>query len=333
MTNNADNNRIFVYSQTSSGLRLEDKVATGGRGSGGVTDPLQSQGSLILSQDRSFLLAVNAGSGSISSLRVRHSGLDLVDKAPSGGSSPVAVAEHGGLLYVLNAGGNDSIVGFRLDWRGHLWRIPGAVTRLASNDSGAAGLAFSPDGRFLAVSERLTNQIEVFPVNANGTLSAATATPANGQVAFSAAFAPNGALLVTEAGTRAITSYAVQANRALTVISGSIATQGAAPCWHQITPNGKFAFVSNSGSSAIAGFSIGNDGSLAPLPGTVVGNNPAGAINLDIAISSDGKFLYTLNSGNGTVGVFAIHQDGSLEDVAPVGGLQAASGLNGIAAN
>ncbi|HEX4486802.1 MAG TPA: beta-propeller fold lactonase family protein [Terriglobales bacterium] len=333
MNNDVDQNRILVYSQTPSGLRLEDKVATGGRGSGGVTDPLQSQGSLTLSQDHSFLLAVNAGSGTISSFRIRHSGLDLADRTPSGGSFPIAVAEHGGLVYVLDAGGNDSVVGFRLDWRGRLARIPGSVRRLSNNDTGASSLAFSPDGLFLAVTERLNNQIEVFHVNGDGTLSAATITPSNGQVSFSAAFAPNGALLVTEAGSSAISSYAVQSTGALSVISGSVATLGGAPCWHEITPNGKYAYASNSGTSSLAGFSIGNDGSLTPLAGTVVGNNPTGATNLDITISSDGKFLYTLNSGNGTVGVFAIHKDGSLEDLGPADGLHAASGFNGIAAD
>ena len=33
---------------------------------------------------------------------------------PSGGSSPVAVAQRGALVYVVNAGGQGSVVGFRL---------------------------------------------------------------------------------------------------------------------------------------------------------------------------------------------------------------------------
>jgi 6-phosphogluconolactonase (cycloisomerase 2 family) len=64
-----------------------------------------------------------------------------------------------------------------------------------------------------------------------------------------------------------------------------------------------------------------------------VGENPEGATNLDIAISSDGKFLYTLNSGNGTIGIFAIQKNGSLVNVGTVGGIDPNSGVNGIAAN
>ena len=64
---------------------------------------------------------------------------------------------------------------------------------------------------------------------------------------------------------------------------------------------------------------ISATGALTPLGGTVVGENPEGATNLDIAISSDGKFLYTLNSGNGTIGIFAIQKDGSLINVGTAG--------------
>ena len=92
-------------------------------------------------------------------------------------------------------------------------------------------------------------------------------------------------------------------------------------------------YVSNSASSTLSGFAISATGALTPLGGTVVGENPEGATNLDIAISSDGKFLYTLNSGNGTIGIFAIQKDGSLANVGTAGGIDPTSGFNGIAAN
>jgi hypothetical protein len=44
-------------------IPLRKEFPTGGRGSGGVTDPLGSQGSLTLSQDHSLLFAVNARNG------------------------------------------------------------------------------------------------------------------------------------------------------------------------------------------------------------------------------------------------------------------------------
>jgi DNA-binding beta-propeller fold protein YncE len=92
-------------------------------------------------------------------------------------------------------------------------------------------------------------------------------------------------------------------------------------------------YVSNSATSTISGFSIGANGTLTALPGTVVGSNPSGSTNLDIAISANGKFLYSLDSAAGAIGEFAINANGSLTSLGTVGGLPAGSSLNGIAAN
>jgi 6-phosphogluconolactonase len=71
---------------------------------------------------------------------------------------------------------------------------------------------------------------------------------------------------------------------------------------------------------------------LTALPGTVVGENPEGSGNLDIAVSSDGKFIYTLNSAAGAIGIFAIQKDGALLNVGVASGVSPLSGFNGIAA-
>jgi 6-phosphogluconolactonase len=60
MTNDASENSVLVYSRNSNGvLTFQGPVSTHGRGSGGILDPLQSQGSLVPSQDGSFLFAAN----------------------------------------------------------------------------------------------------------------------------------------------------------------------------------------------------------------------------------------------------------------------------------
>src|SRR5579872_5949677 len=94
MTNAADMNEIIAYKRSSDGsLEKGRHFATGGRGSGGTTDPLGSQGSLTLTQDHQFILAVNAGSGEISVFQVHGDMLKLIDKVPCSGSEPVAVAQ------------------------------------------------------------------------------------------------------------------------------------------------------------------------------------------------------------------------------------------------
>jgi 6-phosphogluconolactonase len=332
MTNAAHHNEILSYQRQGDGtLKPIGSFRTGGRGSGGTTDPLGSQGSLTLTQDHSVLLAVNAGSGDISSFLVEGSRLRLIDVQASGGSAPVAVAQWGEWVYVLNFAGNSNVTGFRLN-DGSLTPIHNSIRYLTSANSGASSLAFSPDGHFLVVTEKLNNSIDVFPVNADGTLGAAVITKDSAAGLFAIAFAPDGALLSVETGGSTISSYLVEPAGTLTPLSAGLPTLGAATCWLAVTPDGRFVYTDNAGTSTISAFSISGSGGLAALPGTVAASYPAGSTNLDITISGDGKFLYTLNSGSGAVGMFAIKADGTLKALGVLGGLPLVAGFNGIAA-
>lgn len=125
LTNDNIKNEVLTYRADYKGrFALVSRTETGGRGSGGKTDPLQSQGSLTLSGDHSLLFAVNSASGSVSSFHIFHGLPFLVDKESSGGAFPVAVTEHNGTVYVLNAGGSGAIVAFRTDGFGKLHEIP-----------------------------------------------------------------------------------------------------------------------------------------------------------------------------------------------------------------
>jgi 6-phosphogluconolactonase (cycloisomerase 2 family) len=340
MTNDANKNEVIAFERAANGT-LGDSVSydTHGRGSGGTTDPLESQGSLTLSQDHSLLLAVNAGSGDITLFDVHKSAaLSLHGTTPSGGAQPSAIAEFNGLVYVLNSGGAGSLVGFRLNNGGQLKQIKNSTAFLTGATTGGASLSFSPDGQFLVVTERVANNIDVFHVQPDGTLSpiVVNANPAPGT--FSVAFAPNGAAIVSETGPAgatngsAISSYKINPNGTLTAVTQSLATFAAGNCWNAITPDGTRVYVSNSGSDNVSGFNIGKDGTLTPIAGTVLGNNPSGSHNVDIAVSANGKYLYTINSQSGNIGVFAINQDGTLTSLGQAGNLPKSVGFNGIAA-
>ena len=339
MSNAADRNEVIAFARATDGsLQEAHRFLTGGRGSGGNHDPLESQGSLTLSQDHSLLFAVNAGSGEVSVFRVHGSTLVLSDKVLSEGSEPNAIAQHGNLVYVVNTGGSSNVAGFLLEGD-HLRYIKNSLTFLSTNTSGAASISLSPDGRFLTVTERLTNNIDVFRVLADGKLSPIVTSPSAGPGVFSVSFAPKGVAIVSETGPAnvtngsAVSSYEILPNGTLSAISTSVPTLGAANCWNAVTPDGRFIYVSNAGSSTISGFAISAPGVLSALPGTVVGENPNGAGNLDIAVSADGQFLYTLNSSNGTIGIFAIQKDGTLSSVGSATGIGQDTGFNGIAAN
>ena len=341
MTNDANKNEVIAFERAANGT-LGDSVSydTHGRGSGGITDPLESQGSLTLSQDHSLLFAVNAGSGSITIFNVHKNGaLNFLSTTPSGGAQPSAIAEFRGLVYVLNSGGAGSLVGYHLDNGGRLDQIKNSTAFLTGTTTGGASLAFSLDGQFLVVTERVANNIDVFHVQPDGTLSPIVVNPNPAPGTFSVAFAPEGVAIVSETGQAgvsngsAVSSYKVNSNGTVTAITQSLPTFAAGNCWDAITPDGRWVYVSNSGSDNISGFNIHKDGSLTPIAGTVLGNNPSGSHNVDIAVTADTKFVYTINSQSGNIGVFAINQqDGTLTGLGQAGDFPKSVGFNGIAA-
>lgn len=339
MTNAADKNDVIAYQKERDGsFREEGRFATGGRGSGGQVDPLQSQGSLTFNQDHTLLFAANAGSGTVSVFRMRGQFLALADQVDSGGSEPLAIAATANTVYVLNGGAAGSVVAFRLDPVGHLREIQNSTHFLSTASAGGSSISVSPDHRFLAVTERLTNSIDTFPILADGTLGSIVTNTSSAPGVFAAAFAPDGVLIDSETGPSGavngstISSYAIASNGKISAVSQSVPTFGAANCWNAITPDGKFVYTSNSASGTISGFAIGNGGALTPIGSTVLATNPQGSANLDITVSGDGKYLYALDAGSGAISVFAIQSNGALNPLAGIEGLPAAAGFNGIAA-
>lgn len=332
MTNAASGNQIEAYARDEDGsLTWTGAFATGGNGSGGTVDPLHSQGSLRLSADHRLLFAVNAGSGTVSSFRVDGSNLTMVDTAASGGSEPTALAQWGDLVYVLNAGGNGNVSGLRITGDGHLHPVDNSTRGLSGTATSPTSLAFSPNGRFLVVTESATNNIDVFHVRPNGTLSSIVVNASAGATPFAAVFAPNGALIVGNA-SNSISSYKLDWNQTLDVISDALPTLGMATCWDVVLADRRVVYTSNAGSSTVSGFTIARDGSLAAIGNTVVGTNPGGSTNLDVAASENGRYVYTLDAGTGAVGEFAVETDGGLTRLGEIDGLPASAGLNGIAA-
>ena len=338
MTNDNAKNEILTYQRSFNGqFILADRAATGGRGSGGETDPLQSQGSLTISGDHSLLFAVNSASGSVSSFHILNGIPVFIDKESSGGAFPVAVAEHNDIVYVLNAGGNGAVVAFKADGLGRLHEIQNSSAFLTGLNSGASDISVSPNGRWLVVIEKASNSIDVFPINPDGTLGTVVNNHSVTPGVFATSFTSTGQLVISEnqpVGTdvSSISSYAINSNGTLTAITQSLRTFGDGNCWNVISPNGKWVYVDNAGTFTVAGFSIGTNGALAPIAGTILSTLPDGVTNLDMTISGDGKYLFNLQSGAGAIGVYSINSDGTLNQLGDIEGLPKTAGFNGIAA-
>lgn len=325
-------NAVMVYSRRANGT-LESPVsyATGGSGTGGG---LGNQGAVTLAGDRRHLLVVNAGSNDLSVFAVAGNTLALTSRVASGGMQPISVTEFRGVVYVLNAGGSGNISGFRLDSAGSLSSIAGASQPLSGTAVGPAQVGFSSSGTVLVVTEKGTNTITLYDVDRNGLASAPRPQPSAGMTPFGFAFDPRGRLIVSEAfggaaGASAVSSYAANLSGALQVRSASIGDTQSAACWVGITPNGRFAFVTNTASGTVSGYRVNGNGTISLiLPDGLSGTTGAGPI--DLSVTPDGGRLFTLDGGARQLSNFAIRADGSLEASPATTGLPV--GANGMAA-
>ncbi|MCZ7396440.1 MAG: beta-propeller fold lactonase family protein [Candidatus Methanoperedens sp.] len=322
MTNAAAGNEVIRYDRAADGtLSLSGTFSTNGHGTG---SSLGSQGGLVPSEDGDMLLAVNAGSNEISAFRVKSKGLMLTDKVSSGGTLPISIAIHKDLVYVLNAGGTGNISGFHLSNKGKLSPIPGSTLPLSGGAVGPAEIAFDPDGKVLVVTEKTNNKIDTYTVNKKGIANGPITRTSNGAEPFGFAFDKKGHLIVSEAASNALSSYAVDDHGNLVTISGSVPDFQIAACWVVVTKNGKFAYTNNAHSGTISSYEIGKTGMISLLD-SIAGTPGAG--NIDLALSKNSKFLYSLNSGAHTIAGFRVNPDGSLIAVPTVGVPIGANGL------
>lgn len=327
LTNGAAGNAVAVFDRAGNGsLTPAGSVATGGLGTGGG---LGSQGAIVLEGRR--LLAVNAGSDSVSLLRVREDGPVLRDVAPSGGVRPISVTSHGRLVYVLNNGDATTpanITGFWI-WHGRLFSLPGSSRPLSAVAPGPAQIEFSPDGRQLVVTEKATNRILTYRVGFFGYASGPKIQPSAGQTPFGFAFASRRHLIVSEAfggapDASVLSSYELGLDGTVAPISPNVATTETAACWVVVTGNGRYAYTTNTGSASVSGYAVRNDGSLSLLDADGKTAN-TGAGPTDAALSQGSRFLYVLASGAHQIDRFRVNGDGSLSALGAVGGLPAGS--------
>lgn len=315
MTNGVNGNDVTVTLRLpGGGLVPFAAFPTGGNGNGAG---LGSQGALAASDDDRWLLATNPGSDEVTLFRVL-AGVFLLrtQTVASGGTRPTSVAVHGDLVYVLNAG-SDSITGFRRQG-GRLAPIAGATYALSQTGAAAAQVGFSPDGRFVVVTERATDRIGVFEVQRDGALHAGRFQPSAGMTPFGFLFRDDGVLIVSEAaggaaGASVASSYRIMRDGSLVTITAAAPTQQSAACWIAIPRSGRFAYTTNTGSGTITGYRVDRAGSLGRIDGNgITGDLGAAARPLDFEFDPSGRFLFVLDSAADTIETFERRNDGGL---------------------
>jgi hypothetical protein len=298
-------------------------------GGAGTGHPDASQGSLQLSADGRYLLAVDAGSNQISVLRIKPDGsLQSAQGSPvsSNGVDPVSIAVHGELVYVANQGpgtnpGDTNYTGFVLNSGGHLIPVRGSTIPLPA-DSKPGDVLFSGDGTRLVGTRVGTSEIDSFVVGSDGLPSAAAGSPFDAQSfdppqgfgQLGSEFSPTDPdlLFVSDAHTAAgggapglVSSFSDAADGDLAPIGDSpVGNDGVASCWIEISHDGTYLFAVNTGSATVSSYSIAPDGSLTFLQSTSPGAIGAGAE--DARLSPDGSTLWVVDSGTDAVTGFSV---------------------------
>jgi hypothetical protein len=287
--------------------------AAGGAGTGAG---LASQGAIQATPDGRYLLAVDAGSNQISVLRVTRGGVPVLVGQPvsSGGVKPVSIAvSRLGLVYVANSGaGGSGYSGFRLGFGGSLTPVPRSTVAVP-DDAGLGDVFFNAFGNHLIGTRTGTSQIDSFVVLPGGRLLAAKGSPFTGQGLgqLGAEFSPAhpSQLFVSNAhngaGLGTVSAYRDRLFGHISPIGSSPYSDGqTAPCWVEISHNGRYLFTVNTGSGNISSYSINPDGSL-----VLIGSTPisGGGADIDARLSPDGTTLSVDGSGNHILSVFAVH--------------------------
>jgi hypothetical protein len=284
-------------------------------GGAGLGAGLGSQGAIQASPDRRFLLAVDAGSNQISVLRVGRDGVPTPVGAPvsSGGIKPVSIAINPlGLVYVANVGnGGSNYSGFFLTPLGKL--IPLPYTKVAVPEgSGVGDVLFNSTGNRLVGTRDNTSLIDSFTVRLDGRIVPAVGSPFTAQSLgpIGAEFRPTdpSQLYVSNAhagaGLGTVSAFNDSRSGVLTSIGNSPVPDGqTAPCWVEISHDGKYLFAVNTGSGNLSSYAIGHDGSLTLL-GTAPFTNGAGAV--DARLSPDGNTLSVTGGRGLVVSTFAV---------------------------
>jgi 6-phosphogluconolactonase len=294
--------------------------AIGGAGTGA---PIGSQGAIQVTDNGRYLLAVDAGSNQISVARIGANGAVRQHGTPvsSYGITPVSIAVHGRLVYVANLGNGTTganYTGFRLNRGARLVHLSGSTVALPPT-ANPGDILFNRTGTNLigvevGTTDPSTFLIDSFRVGRFGRLHAAAGSPfaAEDPGPFGSEFSPTNPSRLyvsnahggTDAGT--VSAFDVARGGRLSPIGSSpFADHQTAPCWVEISHDGRYLFTVNTGSSTISTYRIHANGSMTYVKSVAISSPSPRAF--DARLDVWGTHLYVVENATNAVGMFRVH--------------------------
>ncbi|MGA3348273.1 MAG: beta-propeller fold lactonase family protein [Candidatus Sulfotelmatobacter sp.] len=196
----------------------------------------------------------------------------------------------------------------------------GVLTQLSESPysvgSGAQSVVIHPSGKYLYVANpgQGENDVSLFDINKDGTVSEVTPRTAVGTLPFILAMDPGGNYLyVANVLSNNISVFSIASGSgALTPITGSPFAINLSAKNMQIAPSGNFLYISapSSPTGVIAAFSV-NAGALSLIGVTATADNdPSG-----LAVDPKGAYLYAANAAADSISIYSIASTGTLTPV------------------
>jgi len=160
-------------------------------------------------------------------------------------------------------------------------------------------ITVDPLGQFAYAANEFLNQVWVYTINSDGTLSPLGTPVVTGNNPVSVKVA-NGFAYVVNAGSNNISVYSINSDGTLSPLQ--IVGTGNNPVSLAFDSSRDYAYVTNMSDNTIWVYSINSDGTLSPL-GTPVGtgNSP-----VSLAFDSSGDYAYVTNMSDNTIWVYTI---------------------------
>ncbi len=225
-----------------------------------------------------------------------------------GGSGSAGAATGSGFVYTMsNAGSGNSVIAYTRAADGTL--TPNGTYATGGRGTGQPRLGsqgpviLTNDNRWLLVANPGSDDVSVFAVAANGTLTLTDVEPSNGDRPESITIRGSLVYVLNTGAPNNISGYTLDGSGNLTRLRGSIrelSREGALPAQVQFSPDGRTLVVTERTTGLIDTFKInptGRPSDVMPHPGSGIG--PFG-----FAFRSDGVFVVT-ESFDGAAGAAA----------------------------
>ncbi len=280
---------------------------------------------IAITPDGNFAYVANSTSGDIGLFTVDASGV-LIPNTSSAllttGLVPQALAidPTGQWLYMISKQAAGSVSLFAIQSDGTLSAVNCTTTATCAAGNMPESIDIDPTGQFISVANESDNTLSLFTINQNnGQLSELSILASRSMPSAVTYYSDTSEVMITPRFAyvvngnittgNSVSAYSINAsNGTLSSLSSPIAT-GTGPSAIASDPAGRFAYVSNSNSSNISGYTINQTtGVLSQITGSPFSLDTLSFGPESLTVEPSGRFLYVADTGSNTLSSYSINQ-------------------------